>query len=127
VAIDDQISAIRFLNESDERNRSPVWKSAKDVINLITVAVPAAGVFLSSIENALDRREASNRAELVSAIAERTQNNTRAIGRFSRDRFSSTTSSIRALISSRCRSSSYTQAARPKTRENLKRTRDHPS
>jgi hypothetical protein len=66
VPSDDELSAIEFLNESDRRSRSPVWKCAKDAIALISAIVPPAGIFLTVIENMLDRREATNRGELVS-------------------------------------------------------------
>jgi len=56
--------------------------------------VPTAGLFLGAIENTLDRRAESNRAELVSVIAERVRRDSRALGeviadneRFFRDDF----------------------------------------
>jgi hypothetical protein len=66
---DDELSAIQALNESEDRSRSPIQKAAKDAIALIGVVLPPAGLFLGVIANALDRREASNRVELVSALA----------------------------------------------------------
>jgi hypothetical protein len=79
VPADDELSAIEFLNESEERSRSPVWKFAKDAIALISAILPPAGMFLGAIENRLDRREASNRAELVSAVVERVRKNAVAL------------------------------------------------
>jgi hypothetical protein len=73
VPADDELSGIEFLNESEERSRSPVWKFAKDAIAAMSTLVPPAGMFLGAIENALDRHEASNRAELLSALVERVQ------------------------------------------------------
>lgn len=80
VPADDELSAIEFLNDSEERSRSRVSQFAKDAIAAISTVVPPVGVFLGAIENALDRREASNRAELFSALVERIRQNSAAIG-----------------------------------------------
>ena len=97
VPADDELSAIKFLNESEERSRSPVWKFAKDAIAAISAVIPPAGLFLGAIDNALDRRAAKNRAELLSALVERVQKDSAALNerieksdphsRFFRDEF----------------------------------------
>jgi hypothetical protein len=79
VPADDELSAIESLNESDERSRSPVWKIAKEAVALIGAVLPPAGIFLGAIENKIDRREAANRAELVSALVERVRENSAAL------------------------------------------------
>jgi len=62
VPSDDELSAIEFLNENEERSRPLVSKLARDAIALISVIVPPAGIFVRAIENTLDRREALNLA-----------------------------------------------------------------
>jgi hypothetical protein len=79
VPSDDDLSAIQFLNENEERSRSPIWKFAKDAIALISEVLPPAGIFLGAIENKLDRREASNRAELISALVERVRKHSQTL------------------------------------------------
>jgi len=75
VPADDELSAIEFLNDSEERSRSPVWKCAKDTIAAIGAILAPAGLVLGSIQNTLDHRAASNRAELFSALMERVRRN----------------------------------------------------
>jgi hypothetical protein len=76
VPSDDELSQIQFLNESEERTRSPVSQYSKEVISLIGEFVPLLGQFLGGINGALDRRAASNRAELLSALMKRVQDHT---------------------------------------------------
>jgi hypothetical protein len=71
VPSDDELSAIKFLNDSEERGRSPVAKFAKDAVAAVSAILPGTGITLGAIVNRLDRREASNREELLSAMLER--------------------------------------------------------
>jgi hypothetical protein len=79
---DDPLSSIQYLNEREERSRSPLWQYAKDAIALIGAVVPAAGMFLGAIENSLDRREAANRAELISTLVDEVQRHAKALASF---------------------------------------------
>jgi hypothetical protein len=44
--VDDPLSSIQYLNESDERSRSPLWRYAKDAIALISAVVPPLAMSL---------------------------------------------------------------------------------
>jgi hypothetical protein len=60
VPVDDPLSLMQLLNESEERSQSPIWKCEKDGIALIGALAPPAGVFPGAIESSLDRRAALN-------------------------------------------------------------------
>ncbi len=81
VPSDDELSAIQFQNDSEERSRSPVGKFAKDAVAAVSVILPATGAVLGSVVNMLDRREASNRQELLSALLKRVQDNSTVLVR----------------------------------------------
>jgi len=81
MSVDDELSAIKSLNDSEERNRSPVANYAKDAIAAIGVVVPPLGAALGVIANALDRREASNREELVSALLKKVREHSGILAR----------------------------------------------
>lgn len=72
---DDELSAIKFLNDSEERGRSPTAKFAKDAVAAVSAILPGTGIALGAIVNMLDRREASNREELLSALLTRVREN----------------------------------------------------
>ena len=70
----DELSAIKFLNDSEERSsRRLATKVAKDAVAAVSAILPGTGIALGAIVNMLDRREASNREELLSAMLERVQ------------------------------------------------------
>jgi hypothetical protein len=61
VPSDDELSAIQFLNESEERGRSLVGGFAKDAVAAVSAILPGTEIVLGPIVNVLDRRDASNR------------------------------------------------------------------
>ncbi|SRR5258708_6605016 len=69
---DDPVSALQSLNESDERQRSPVRRLAKPFIEIIKLFSPA-GITLCGISTVLDwldRQAAENLSELVQVLAD---------------------------------------------------------
>jgi len=78
---DDELSAIQLLNESEERGRSPVGRFAKDAIAAVSAILPGTEIVLGPIVNMLDRREASNREELMSVLLKRVRENSSVLVR----------------------------------------------
>jgi hypothetical protein len=72
--IDDPISALQSLNDSDERQHSPVSRFAKQFLGIVKrFAPPGTEIPLASIEAAvgwLGQRAERNREELLDTIAE---------------------------------------------------------
>jgi hypothetical protein len=72
--IDDPVSSLQSLNASDERQRSPLSRFAKDFLALVKLlSLTGAEMPVNGIQAVLDwlgQREEKNREELVSVIAE---------------------------------------------------------
>jgi hypothetical protein len=81
VPSDDELSAIQFLNESEERGRSPVGRFAKDTVAAVSAILPGTEIVLGPIVSMLDRREALNREELLSALLKRVRDNSSVLVR----------------------------------------------
>src|ERR1035438_10155056 len=70
--IDDPMSVLQSLNASDERQRSPVSRVAKQFLTLLKL-LPGTGFTLDGIGTVVEwlgQREEANRQELVAVIAE---------------------------------------------------------
>jgi hypothetical protein len=72
--IDDPISALQSLNASDESQRSPVSRFAKQFLGIVKLfAPPETEIPIAGSEAAVDwvsRRQDKNREELLAVIAE---------------------------------------------------------
>jgi hypothetical protein len=73
MAIDDPISALQSLEASDQRQRSPVTRFAKQFLSIVKMFSLGNELTFAGIEAAVDwvsRREEENRQEFVEALAE---------------------------------------------------------
>jgi hypothetical protein len=74
--IDDPTSALQSLNDSEDRQRSPISKYAKQFLRAVKLFCPGGELPLAAVEAASEwvgRREEENRKELVDVIAQELQ------------------------------------------------------